>query len=345
MASTVSIVMAVYNCERYVRYAIKSMLNQSFDDFEFIIINDASTDKTEQIIDSFKDPRIVYVGNKENMGQTRSLNKGIKMSRGTYIARMDADDISLPGRLLQQVKFLEKNEDIGVVGTWHQEIDVNNRIIRKLQFPTFPNIKARLILLRLVGMPCLSHPTAMIRSEILNDIGLYNENYRICQDYDLWLRVSRKYSIENVPEILLSYRIHKSSLCRKDLERTEREIEDIFTSNIKFYLPNINPEKKKALVNMLTFRKQMNVKDGRQIFEVFDQFYNTVMEAELKRNDGLSVHYYRVNKMAKFFYLLQLFRTNKVLTLNTFVRLFPKYPKLFFSRRFAGAVRYAMLHG
>lgn len=337
--------MAVYNCERYVKYAIESMLNQSFSDFEFIIINDASTDKTGQIIESFKDSRIVYVRNKENIGQTGSLNNGIKMSRGFYIARMDADDISLPDRLLQQVEFLEKNKDIGVVGSWHQEINVNNKVIRRLRFPTFPNIKARLILLRLVGMPCLSHPTVMIRSKVLNDIGLYNEKYRISQDYDLWLRVSRKYSIENISKILLSYRVHKASLCRRDLKKTEMEIEDIIASNIKFYLPNINSEEKIALVNMLTCRKQMNSKDGKLIFEIFDKFYKTVMDVELKRNDELSDRYFSVNEMAKFFYLPQLFRTNRVSALNKFVRLFTKYPNFFFSRRFAGAVRYVMLHG
>jgi len=113
----ISVIMSVYNGEKYLREAIESILNQTFRDFEFIIINDGSTDKTSEILSSYNDPRIVIINNKRNIGLTKSLNKGLKMVKGEYIARQDADDVSLPERLERMVNFLDMNRDVGLLGS------------------------------------------------------------------------------------------------------------------------------------------------------------------------------------------------------------------------------------
>src|SRR6185295_3491651 len=116
----VSVLMSVYNGEKYLKEAMESILNQSFPDFEFLIFNDSSTDSGREIILSFNDPRIVLVDNEKNIGLTKSLNKGLSLAKGKYIARMDADDISDAGRLNEQVNYMEKNSDVAVCGSWVQ---------------------------------------------------------------------------------------------------------------------------------------------------------------------------------------------------------------------------------
>ncbi|MCP8319033.1 MAG: glycosyltransferase, partial [Candidatus Methylarchaceae archaeon HK01B] len=119
----ITILMSVYNGEKYLREAIDSILNQTFKDFEFLIINDGSTDRTVEILRSYHDSRIKIITNEKNMGLTKSLNKGLKIARSEYVARMDADDISYPRRLEVQYEYMKKNPDVGIVGSWNDVID------------------------------------------------------------------------------------------------------------------------------------------------------------------------------------------------------------------------------
>src|SRR4051794_29608800 len=118
----VTVLLAVYNGERYLREAIDSILGQTFQDFEFLIINDGSTDSTREIILSYHDPRIRLVDNEDNIGQTRSLNRGLALAAGQFVARQDADDISEPERLASQVAFLEIHPEVVLLGTWYRKI-------------------------------------------------------------------------------------------------------------------------------------------------------------------------------------------------------------------------------
>jgi glycosyltransferase involved in cell wall biosynthesis len=136
--SRISVVMTAYNSERYIGPAIESILNQTFHDFEFIIVDDGSSDETDKIVRSYNDKRIVYTKNEKNLGQTKSLNIGIKLSRGKYIARMDADDISHSRRLQTQFDYLEKHNDVSILGSWAEYIDYNNKKIRNFKTPTDP---------------------------------------------------------------------------------------------------------------------------------------------------------------------------------------------------------------
>ena len=198
----VSLVMSVYNGQRYLREAVESILNQSFRDFEFIIVDDGSTDGTWRIVNSYDDARLVLVRNERNIGLTRSLNKGLKLARGEYIARMDADDISHPERLENQVAFLEQNGDVGLVGVWYEKIDNKGRVfdVRKLA------VIHDEILRYLLHENHFAHSAVMFRRHCLDKVGLYGENLPYAQDYDLWLRISRHFKLANLPVVLHQWR-------------------------------------------------------------------------------------------------------------------------------------------
>ena len=199
----VSVLMSVYNGECYLREAIISILNQTFQDFEFIIIDDGSTDSSRDIIDSFGDPKISVFENDRNLGLTKSLNKGIDLCRGQYIARMDADDISLRERLEKQKNFMDRNEEIGICGTWTKTIGEKSGEIRK-----YP-IHKEDIRCNLLFNNALCHSTLFFRKDALFSSNLkYDTSFRYSQDFDLMVRASAIFPLANIPEVLLLYRIH-----------------------------------------------------------------------------------------------------------------------------------------
>lgn len=203
----ITVLMPVYNGEKYLREAIDSILNQTFKDFEFLIINDGSTDNSVKIIGSYKNPRIRLIHNEKNLGLIFSLNRGLNLACGEYIARMDCDDISLPERLLVQVNFMEKNPQVSVCGSWTKIIGRDKEFINKYPL-TDEELRARL----LFNTP-LAHPTIIIRKEIIKNYGLkYDENYKHAEDYQLWARIIKYTKISNIPKVLLLYRMHQASV-------------------------------------------------------------------------------------------------------------------------------------
>lgn len=198
----ISVIMSVFNGEKYLKEAVESILNQTYSNFEFIILNDASTDNTKNILLEFDDPRIIIIENFENLGLTRSLNKALKLARGEYIARMDADDISHPLRFEKQVNFLDRNKKCLVVGTFMCLIDDNGRKYGVSgQYEKSEDIKNRLLIQNEIG-----HGSTMLRRLALEQAGYYNENFLYAQDYDLWLRLSEIGELNNLPEELYSLR-------------------------------------------------------------------------------------------------------------------------------------------
>jgi len=204
----VTVLMSVYNGEKYLKEAIDSILNQTFSDFEFIIINDGSTDNTLQILKKYKDSRIIIINNSKNIGLTKSLNIGIKKTRGEYIARMDADDISLSNRLNEEVIFLENNNKCAVVGTFIKMINEKSKIIGIEEKP-ITNKKIKKLL---VVDNCIIHGSTMIRKKCLEEVGHYDESFVRSQDYDLWLRMSEKYELANIPKYLYVWRKNRDSI-------------------------------------------------------------------------------------------------------------------------------------
>lgn len=204
----ISVIMSVYDGEKYLDESIQSILNQTFKDFEFIIINDCSTDNSLYIIKQYakNDKRIVLIQNEENIGLTKSLNKGLKIAKGKYIARMDADDVALSERFNKQYNYLEKNKNVFLLGTSAMMIDEDGNRSIKITALT----QEKKIYSRLRKKNTIIHSSIMFR----NDFELfYRENFKYAQDYDLYLRVlSEGKIIKNILEVLLYYRVCKNSI-------------------------------------------------------------------------------------------------------------------------------------
>lgn len=256
----ISVVMSVYNGKKYLRKAIDSILNQTYTDFEFIIINDCSTDKTNEILQSYHDKRIKIINNEQNLRLPASLNKGLRLVKGKYIARMDADDIALTDRFEKQVKYLESHPDVAVIGG---------------SFEVFNEQKGTLYVHKaycnemleryyLIPSP-IGHPTAMLRKSMTVDEGFfYDEKYTSAQDYDLWLRIAQKHKINNIPDIVLKYRVHENSISRKRTEEQQMNARNIFLKNISC---DISAEEAKAIL-----RQEYNInpiKHAQKFYQVF----------------------------------------------------------------------------
>ena len=183
----VSVLFSVYNGADYLREAINSILNQTYREFEFIIIDDGSTDATPQILDEFTDTRIIRLQNDQNLGLVISLNKALAVAKGEIIARMDADDISLPKRFEKQIEFLLKNPSIDLCGTWADLIDENGKIIGEKKFP-----KRHLAIIRaLLLLSPIIHPTFFAKSEVFKELKGYNPRFEYAEDYEFLLRAKK----------------------------------------------------------------------------------------------------------------------------------------------------------
>lgn len=210
MPPEISVVMSVHNGEKYLLKAVQSILNQSYSDFEFIIINDGSTDNTARILASFEDRRIKLIHNRENIGLTTSLNKGIALAQGEFIARQDADDISLPERLERQVEYMQAHPEIGVLGAHKKEIDSEGKFIEIV-------LKPRPISPGFVGWMLffknpIVHSSLMLRKQLLIDVRGYDIQIITAQDYDLLVRLSTVTKISNLHDVLILYRKQPESI-------------------------------------------------------------------------------------------------------------------------------------
>ena len=207
----VSVLLPVYNCATYLRHSITSILDQHFTDFELIVINDGSSDDSAKIIDEFSDPRL-RVYHQTNQGLPKTLNRAISLSLGVYLARQDADDISLPTRLEKQVAFLDSHPKVALLGTWTQIIAEDKLTLRQ---HTHPCSNAELQM-RLLFNNVFVHSSVMLRAKALDQIGFYSEEPTKYppEDYDLWLRIAAEFELANLPEALLHYREIPTSISR-----------------------------------------------------------------------------------------------------------------------------------
>ncbi len=210
--------MSVYNGMPYLIDAVKSILNQSYKNLEFVIVDDASTDGTLKYLTSLKDKRIILVKNKSNMGLAASLNKALKKTSGKYIARMDADDISLPNRLKTQMGFLMENPSIDVCGCWADFIDKKGNITGEKKYPlTDESIKKKL-----AWLPPIIHPTFFAKNEFFKELGGYDLNYDYAEEYELLMRAKNKFKMANVDKKLLLWRQSDGRRSRKSWDKMEK---------------------------------------------------------------------------------------------------------------------------
>lgn len=206
-APTVSVVMSVYNGEAFVDQAVDSILAQTYGDFEFIIVDDGSTDRTRSILEGYTDPRIVPLRNERNIGLTRSLNRALHVARGAYIARQDADDASLPQRLERQVAYMDAHTNVGLLGCACSRVTANGQRLGTSK-PMTDNASLQKALL---SSNRFFHGAVMFRQICTEDTeGWYRQDLRYAQDYELWLRLSEAWDVANLPEVLYRYREHEA---------------------------------------------------------------------------------------------------------------------------------------
>lgn len=205
----VTVLMPVYNGEKYLCEAMDSILNQTFTDFEFLIINDGSTDNSVRIIESYQDPRIRLVHNERNIHLIRTLNKGLELAKGEYVARMDCDDISHPERLKKQVQFMDEHLEVGVCGTW---VDMFSDPTGESSIWYSP-IDSEELKIHLLFETALAHPSVLLRLSSLNRYNLsYAPEDLYAEDYGLWVRCSCFFPMCNIPEALVRYRINSMGI-------------------------------------------------------------------------------------------------------------------------------------
>jgi len=229
----ISVILPVYNAEEFLSDSIESILQQTFEDFELIIINDGSTDRSKDIALSYKDKRVKYIENKNNQGLIKSLNKGLHFAEGKYIARMDADDICHNTRFEKQISYFENNPDVDIVGTGQYIIGSQRIIYHK---PTNEENRIRLLL-----QPVVGHSTVMMKKDILNQNKLYyDKNAIYAEDYKLWVDSSLcGLVIRNIDECLCGYRVHGNQISNQQ-NATQRFVANrIRISYAKYFFHHI----------------------------------------------------------------------------------------------------------
>jgi glycosyltransferase involved in cell wall biosynthesis len=306
---TISVVMAVYNGEIYLREALESIVTQTYNDFEFIIVDDGSTDTTPNILKEYKnrDRRIILLHNKTNLKLIRSLNLGLQKARGKYIARMDADDISLPERLEKQVAYLNSNDQVGLLGTRIFRIDYNGEVIAK---PNPPQTDATIRWKLFYGSP-FSHSSVMFRQSLLDKVGLYDQAALHAEDYAMWSKMARYTQLRSLSDILQKVRTSTSSISH--IFRTEQnEMADLIAcQNINNLMEKnfITPQESQRLrawyhsqFNDTVTKKDISL--CKKWIEIYKQFIRSQQNITLK--DKKEIRQQLARRLAAIVYPLTL---------------------------------------
>ena len=208
-APRVSVVMSVHDCERYLRAAIESVLTQTFEDFELIVIDDGSTDGSAAILGSVTDPRVRLISNARNLGLASSLNRGVGAARGEFIARLDADDIAMPDRLARQLAFMDANPHVALLGSWYVEISEDGEPLARRRLPTEHwDLRWHLC----VTCPFVHSAVLWRRSMVAERVGGFDETIVYGEDYDLWRRLAARLPVATLPAYLIQHRLHPASM-------------------------------------------------------------------------------------------------------------------------------------
>lgn len=279
----VSVVMSVYNGQTYLREAIDSVLNQTFSDFEFIIINDGSSDNSLSIIQSYTDKRIVVINNEGNKGLIYSLNKGLEIAKGKYIARMDADDICMPERFDLQVKQFENHPNAVISGSDYYLLGgEKNTYIKNINDSDFQ--KAVLLF-----TPCFCHPTVMMKNVFKDHQVFYDKDFIHAEDYKLWTDLQAFGDYLNIDKPLLKYRHHASQISNQKNElqlAISKRIREIYLEKLKFKLS----EKQFDVLNTIgsntfitSFDLLRNIEDCLLHLELQNSIHQTFNKASFNR--------------------------------------------------------------
>ncbi|MDI6883463.1 MAG: glycosyltransferase [Patescibacteria group bacterium] len=203
----VSIVIPTYNKAKHIKKAIGGVLSQTYQNLEVIVIDDGSTDNTQEVVKSFNDPRIIYIW-QENKGPAAARNTGIKKTQGKYIAFLDSDDFWLKEKLEKQVRFLEENPEVGLLGSGCYQLDEKGEVIGEKIFPAENKVLQKI----LIKYNPFIQSSVILRKEVFDRMGKYDENFLQSEDYELWLRIAKSHKIANLSEPLVKKRYYKESL-------------------------------------------------------------------------------------------------------------------------------------
>jgi glycosyltransferase involved in cell wall biosynthesis len=232
----ISVLLPLYRGARHLRATLDALLAQSCPDFEVIAVNDASPDESREILWSYRDPRVTLLDNPVNMGQTASMQRGLAQARGRYVARQDQDDVSLPERFAEQVRFLDARPDIGVVGTNVSVIDEHDAPIPDLGV-SYPEETVAELGWRLLTTDRLVDSSVMFRTKAARQVGGFDLEYRYAQDFDLWARLSAETGVARLSSVLLQLRIHRASASMTHADAQTREAAAIVERNVNRVLP------------------------------------------------------------------------------------------------------------
>jgi len=282
----------VFNAEKMLGEAINSMLNQSFLDFELLILLDGCTDESKSIATSYRDPRIKLIES-PNVGLVKILNLGIKQAKGKYIARQDADDISMPDRLKAQVLILESNDEISMVGTWAQIFSAKNGEER---FHRHPKTHHAITLSLLFDNPFV-HSSIMIRRDVINSLGGYSESFsrNPPEDYDLWVKVSHHFLCVNIPVVLVRYREVESSISFKNRSLVKENVINISAQNI---YNSCNRKLSSEEARLLTQIYHHQIPNGVELFKlwaVIFKFISIVTSSRIIKNIESFIVFMKIN--------------------------------------------------
>ncbi|MFA5290708.1 MAG: glycosyltransferase [Candidatus Paceibacterota bacterium] len=306
----ISVVMSVYNGEPFLREAVDSILAQTFTDFEFIIVDDCSTDDSLKTLRSYRDPRIKILESSVNQGIPRQVNRGIAEARGKYIARMDSDDISLPDRFQKQYDFLESHPDFGLLGGEIEKIDRAGQFIGISWNFSAPAEEVPIVLL---FTNYFAQPTVMIRRDALPE-GPYREKFIVSSDYDLWTRIADNWQVWNLPETLIKYRDHGGNISSVKQKLCRELVRDILGQQLAKLKIEFSPDDLE-FHNSLSFDK---LEINQQILNRADKWYLKIYQAneQVKKYDrvllfkslfgrwSLLCRQYQVNKFQQLYCLL-----------------------------------------
>lgn len=259
----ISVLMPVYNTkEEYLRTSIESILSQTFTDFEFIIVNDGSTNNAEEVILSYKDSRIKYV-KQENQGIVGALNNGWSKASGKYIARMDSDDIAYPERFAKQVKFLEENPEYSLVGSWAKIIPSKN-IIKLPQ-----DIK----IMDLLADCMFIHPSIMFNKADFEKFNLqYETGFEYAEDYCLYANAVKHLKMTNLQEVLLDYRVYPENSSSKNRDvriKSSFKVQDLILENL-----SNDKNLQEKILNLAYLKKRKKNKFTESIFSIKNLYKN-----------------------------------------------------------------------
>jgi glycosyltransferase involved in cell wall biosynthesis len=267
----VSILIPVYNAQQFLKETIDSIIKQTYTNLEIILINDGSTDDSEKIILSYADTRIKYYKNETNLKLIKTLNKGLALCTGKYIARIDADDVALGNRIERQVAFMEANENSLASGCFANFIDATNTQNGVWKFNTnFDKMK-----LDLLFGSCIIHPTAIFKADVFTKYNItFDENYLHAEDAKFWYDISLVGALANLPEVLLNYRVHEQQITVTKAKQMYETVTRLLCLQLNEANISVNEELKKVLNDVIVFDYKMTSIHFNEICNLFVKYIN-----------------------------------------------------------------------